>query len=122
MPVLLVLSACGGGLERAAFDTDLLTYRPGTRVGLSLVNVSATTLGINLCLSQLVQEDRKTVGPSSGEACALEAEGLEPGARVDARKTLPASTPAGTWRYETTLRLPSGDAEKVFTQPFTVAP
>ena len=69
-----------------------------------------------------MKDDRKTVGPADGETCVLEAEGLEPGARVDARETLPASTPAGTWRYETTLRLLNGNSEKAFTQPFTVAP
>lgn len=118
--VLLSFVGCGGGLERASFDTDLLSYEPGARVGLSLVNVSTLTLGINVCLSQLVQEDRKTAGPADGEACQLEATPLAPGERFDARKLIPAETPAGTWRYETTLRLPNGNAEKVFTPPFTV--
>ena len=71
-------------------------------------------------VSQLVQEDRKTAGPADGEACQLEATPLAPGERFDARKLIPAETPAGTWRYETTLRLPNGNAEKVFTPPFTV--
>jgi hypothetical protein len=118
---LLSFASCGGGLERASFDTDLLSYEPGGRVGLSLVNVSTLTLGINLCLSQLVQEDRKTTGPADDESCSLEAIPLAPGERFDARKLVPAATPAGTWRYETTLRLPNGTAEKVFTPPFTVA-
>ncbi len=115
-----VLSGCGGGLERASFTTDLLSYRPGTRVGLSLVNASATNLGINLCLSRVVTADGKTPGPADPESCVLEPQPLEPGERVDARKTLSTSIAPGTWRYETTIRLTSGAGEKVLTPPFTV--
>lgn len=122
MLLLLALSGCGGGLERAAFDTDLLSYRPNDRVGLVLVNVSDLTLGVNLCLSQLVQEDRTTAGPADGEDCQLEASPLERGQRLDARKVIPAATPAGRWRFETTIRLPSGTSEKIFTPPFDVVP
>lgn len=117
----VVLCGCGGGLERAAFATDLLTYKPGGRVGLSLVNASATNLGINLCLSRVVSEDGKTVGPADQETCALEPEPLEPGARVDARKTLAVTIAPGRWRYETTIRLANGGGETVLTQPFTVS-
>lgn len=116
----VLLSGCGGGLERVAFATDLLTYAPGSRVGLSLVNVGATDLGINLCLSRVVSEDGQTPGPSDGESCMLEATALAPGARMDARKGLPVSLGAGTWRYETTIRLPSGAGEKVLTPAFKV--
>lgn len=111
---------CGGGLERVAFATDLLSYRPGGRVGLSLVNTSSTSLGINLCLSQVVSADGKTPGPSDGESCVLEPQPLEPGARLDVRKTLPATLTPGTWRYETTIRLLNGAGEKVLTPAFTV--
>lgn len=111
---------CGGGLERVAFATDLLSYQPGGRVGLSLVNTSATTLGINLCLSQVVSADGKTPGPADGESCVLEPQSLAAGERVEVRKTLPARTAAGSWRYETTIRLPSGAGEKVFSPVFTV--
>lgn len=114
------LSGCGGGLERASFATDLLSYRPGDRVGLALVNASATSLGINLCLSRVVSEDGATAGPVDGESCVLEAEPVEPGQRVEARKTMPPTIAAGTWRYETTIRLLSGAGEKVLTPPFTV--
>ncbi len=112
--------SCGGGLERVAFSTDHLSYQPGGRVGLSLVNTSSTVLGVNLCLSQVVSADGKTQGPSDGESCVLEAQPVEPGARVEVRKTLPARISAGTWRYETTIRLPSGAGEKVLSPPFTV--
>lgn len=112
--------SCGGGLERVGFATDLLSYQPGGRVGLFLVNTSATTLGINLCLSQVVTADGKTTGPSDGESCVLEPQPLEPGARVEVRKTLPASLIPGTWRYETTIRLVNGAGEKVLTPAFTV--
>jgi hypothetical protein len=115
-----LLPACGGGLERVSFATDLLSYQPGGRVGLSLVNTSATSLGINLCLSRVVSEDGATTGPADGESCVLEPTPLEPGQRLDARKTLPAATGSGTWRYETTIRLPSGLGEKVLTPTFTV--
>jgi hypothetical protein len=116
-----MLPACGGGLERVSFATDLLSYQPGGRVGLTLVNTSATNLGINLCLSRVVSEDGATPGPVDGEACVLEPTALEPGKRLEARKTLPATTAAGTWRYETTIRLANGAGEKVLTPPFTVS-
>lgn len=117
----LLLTACGGGLERVAFATDLLSYQPGARVGLSLVNTSSTTLGINLCLSQVVSADGKTPGPVDGESCVLEPQPLESGARIDVRKTLPARIGVGTWRYETTIRLPRGAGEKVLSPAFTVS-
>jgi hypothetical protein len=117
----VLLCACGGGLERVAFATDQLTYQPGGRVGLSLVNTSATNLGINLCLSRVVSEDGKTPGPAGQESCSLEPAPLEPGARVDARKTLPVTIAPGRWRYETTIRLVNGGGETVLTQPFTVS-
>jgi hypothetical protein len=116
----VLLCGCGGGLERAAFSTDLLSYAPGGRVGLALVNASATTLGVNLCLSRVISEDGKTPGPAGSESCELEPMALEPGARTEARKTLPTTTPTGKWRYETTIRLANGSSETVLTQPFTV--
>lgn len=119
--VAVVLSGCGGGLERVAFATDLLSYAPGGRVGLSLVNTSATNLGINLCLSRVVSEDGKTAGPVDAESCVLEPQPLEPGARVEARKTLSTTVAAGRWRYETTIRLANGNGETVLTAPFTVS-
>ncbi|MDP2269416.1 MAG: hypothetical protein Q8K32_01720 [Archangium sp.] len=116
----MIVSGCGGGLERVAFATDQLSYRPGGRVGLTLVNTSASNLGINLCLSRVVSEDGKTAGPADGESCVLEPQTLEPGARVDARKTLSPSIAAGMWRYETTIRLANGAGETVLTAPFAV--
>ncbi len=116
----MVVSACGGGLERVAFATDQLSYQPGGRVGLTLVNTSATHLGINLCLSRVVTVEGKAVGPRDGESCVLEPRSLEPGARVDARKTLPPLIGAGIFRYETTIRLANGAGETVLTAPFTV--
>lgn len=117
----ILLGGCGGGLERVAFATDLLTYQPGGRVGLSLVNVSATNLGINLCLSQVVSADGRTPGPADAERCTLEPQPVEPGARVEARKTLPTPLGPGSWRYETTIRLANGGSERVLTPAFTVS-
>ena len=116
----MVVSGCGGGLERVAFATDQLSYQPGGRVGLSLVNTSATNLGVNLCLSRVVTVEGKAVGPADGETCVLEPQSVEPGARVDARKMLSPMLGAGTFRYETTIRLANGAGETVLTAPFTV--
>jgi hypothetical protein len=118
---MVSLAGCGGGLERVGFATDLLTYAPGGRVGLSLVNTSATNLGINLCLSRVVSEDSKIAGPADQETCVLEPQPLEPGQRVDARKTLATTIGPGRWRYETTIRLPNGSGEKVLSPVFTVS-
>jgi hypothetical protein len=116
----VLLPGCGGGLERVSFGTDLLSYQPGGRVGLSMVNTSATPLGINLCLSRVVSDDGATAGPADQETCVLEPVSLEPGQRLDARKSLPATIAAGTWRYETTIRLARGAGEKVLTPAFIV--
>ncbi len=117
----ILFCGCGGGLERVAFATDLLSYRPGGRVWLSLVNTSATRLGINLCLSRIVSEDGKTAGHADAESCVLEPEPLEPGNRVDARKTLSSTVAVGRWRYETTIRLANWTGETVLTAPFEVS-
>lgn len=119
--VLVILTGCGGGLERVSFATDLLTYAPGRRVGLTLVNTSATPLGINLCLSRVVSEDGATAGPADQETCVLEPQPLEPGQRLDGRKSLATTIAPGRWRYETTIRLTSGLGEKVLTPVFTVS-
>jgi hypothetical protein len=55
------------------------------------------------------------------EACDLDLQLLEPSQRVVVRKQLPAGVTAGSWRYETTIRLPSGNSEQVYTAPFTVS-
>jgi hypothetical protein len=111
--VLLVLSGCGGGLERASFSADDVTYARSERVGLSLTNVSTVSLGVNLCLSQLVSADGKTTGPSEASGCTLEPEVLEPG-------SIPADLAVGRWRYATTIRLPNGAGEKILTPEFEV--
>lgn len=116
----VLLTACGGGLERVAFTTDLLTYKPGDRVGLSLVNVSSSSLGINLCLSRLVSNDGQEPGPADSESCTLEPMALAAGGRLEHRKTLPAEAKPGTWRYETTIRLGTGAGEVVLTPSFNV--
>jgi hypothetical protein len=118
--VLLVLSGCGGGLERASFSADDVTYARSERVGLSLTNVSTVSLGVNLCLSQLVSADGKTTGPSEASGCTLEPEVLEPGSFVESRKTIPADLAVGRWRYATTIRLPNGAGEKILTPEFEV--
>jgi hypothetical protein len=118
--LVVLLPGCGGGLERVSFGTDLLSYQPGARVGLSLVNTSATPLGINLCLSRVVSDDGATAGPVDQETCVLEPVSLDPGQRLDTRKTLPPTITPGTWRYETTIRLARGAGEKVLTPAFTV--
>lgn len=118
---LLLLAGCGGGLERASFATDLLGYPVGARVEVSLVNTGATALGTNLCLSQLISADGKTPGPRSVESCELDVQVLQPGERLTFRKQLPTFLTGGSWRYETTIRLPNGLGEQVLTLPFTVS-
>lgn len=122
--VVLVLAlgavGCGGGLERASFAADDLTYARSGRVGLSLTNVSTIKLGVNLCLSQLISADGKTMGPSEAASCELEPKIIEPGDSVESRKTIPANLAPGRWRYATTIRLPTGAGEKILTQEFDV--
>ncbi len=116
----LLLSACGGGLERASYMTDAITYAAGARVELRLVNVSARDLRVDLCISQLVKEDGAGADLPGDEDCPLEQVQLAPGEEARTLKTLPSDTPAGRYRYEATIVLPIGAGERVFTQPFTV--
>lgn len=116
----LVLSGCGGGLERASFSSDDLTYARSGRVGLSLTNVSTIKLGVNLCLSQLISADGKITGRSDATECELEPKIVEPGDSVEGRKTIPATLAPGRWRYATTIVLPNGQGEKILTQEFDV--
>lgn len=118
--LFLLLSGCGGGLERAAFSADDVSYSRAGRVGLSITNVSTLTLGVNLCLSQLVSADGKTTGPSEAANCDLQSTPLEPGDSLDGRKLIPADLAPGKWRYATTIRLPSGSGEKILTGEFDV--
>lgn len=117
--LVVLLAGCGGGLERVSYVTDHLTYAPGGRVEISLTNVSATDLRVNVCLSRLVLENGESAGPGT-EACGdLEAEVLKPGDERSVIKTVPA-TVSGRFRYEATITLPSGAGETVLTPVFTV--
>ena len=119
--VCLAAASCGGGLERASFSADGVTFAHGERVGLTLTNVTQGQLKVNLCLSQLISADGKTTGPSEAASCdSLEPSPLEASKSVNARKSIPASLPAGRWRYETTITLPNEKTEKVLTQEFDV--
>ncbi len=114
------LLACGGGLERASYATDALSYAPGGRVQLSLGNVCDRELGANLCISQLVTEAGEPTGLSDDELCDVAMQPLLPGERLVHRKTMPVDTPPGRYRYEATIVLPNGLGERIFTEVFTV--
>lgn len=116
----LVLAGCGGGLERVTFVTDQLNYIPGGRVMLSMSNVSATDVKVNLCLSRLVDEQGEAVGVANNESCdAFEAQLVAPGEQLFERKRMPTSV-SGRLRYEATITLPSGSGERVWSPVFTV--
>lgn len=118
-----VFAACGGGLERVAFVTDQLTYQPGKRVGLSLVNVSGNTVGVNLCLSRVVDSKGLPVtNVQLDERCDSEFQRLDPSVQFDGRKVLSPDASTGQWRFETTVRLASGGEERVYSNFFTVTP
>lgn len=117
---VLLLAGCGGGLERVSFVTDFLSYAPGGRVMLSLGNVSATDVKVNLCLARLVDEQGASVGVANVESCdSLEGEVIPPGEQRSVRKTMPASV-SGKLRYEATIVLPNGRGETVLSPVFTV--
>lgn len=116
----LAFAACGGGLERVTYVTDALSYAPGGRVELSLENVSAYDVKVNLCLSQLKKGDGSDSGLANVESCDLEQQRLKPGERLTERKTLPVGATPGTYRYEATITLPGGVGETVLTPVFSV--
>lgn len=117
---MLLLAGCGGGLERVSFATDFLEYQPGGRVMLSLGNVSATDVKVNLCLARLVDERGVSVGVSNAETCeSLEGEIIPPGEQRSVRKTMPTSV-TGKLRYEATIVLPNGRGETVLSPVFSV--
>ncbi|MGV3625904.1 MAG: hypothetical protein ACO1OB_34155 [Archangium sp.] len=116
---VLLLAGCGGGLERVSFVTDQLTYEPGGRVMLSMGNVSASEVKVNLCLARLVDEQGESVGVSNVETCEFENETIPAGEQRSVRKTMPSSV-SGKLRYEATIVLPNGRGETVLSPVFTV--
>ena len=109
LAALLALSAAACGNAFVASDplvevtTDRAAYAPGDTVRVTFRNVSGEVLGYNLCVSKL---DRRsgdawtTVDefPGPGGACTLELRSLREGESVQAKRAIPASSPAGTYR------------------------
>lgn len=77
---------------------------PGQDVTLTLENLSAASIGYNLCASTLVRDERgQWVEIPSDRVCTMELRGLEPGERDDFTLEMPTELPTGVYRFRTTL-------------------
>jgi hypothetical protein len=98
--------------------------RPGGETLLSLTNRSDQEIGYNLCPAVL---DRRVDGewerhpevPS--EICTMELRVLDPGHSDSFRHTLPATLPAGTYRFSVGVEWPLGEGRvELTTEAFEV--
>ena len=109
---LLLLAAC----------TPVTTTTPGVRlhaeavspsaVRLTLDNGTQAQIGYNLCASRLQRRDGAEWTPvQTDEVCTMELRTLNPGADATFEKQLPASLPAGEYRYVTNVESPLGSSQ-----------
>lgn len=124
--VLLLATACGGGLERVTFVTDRLDYHTADLVMLKLVNVGSAPVRVRLCAAVL-EAQRGTVTSEGIDQppCPEGLTELAPGAQLEARRRFRLFTTTGgaiPLRYRATLTLISDEQEDVFTPVFFADP
>lgn len=128
IPFALLLSACGYPVHNAPVptppgDVTLAASPPqasaGSTIVLSLANGSALEIGYNLCTSALQSASGTVV--QTDRVCTMELRILAPGATATYNHELPASLPAGTYRFSTSIeRMQSGDRTSVTSNAFEV--
>ena len=97
--------------ERVSSDT----------VRLALDNGTQSQIGYNLCTSALERRSGSDWIPvQTDDVCTMELRTLNPGADATFEKKLPATLPAGEYRYSTRVESPLGSAgTTVTTNTFT---
>lgn len=128
--VAVLAAACaplemdGDGTAFARLGLDPTRVRAGDPITLTLTNRSDRQIGYNLCPAVL---DRRVGGEwqehpeRPAEVCTMELRILEPGASDTFRHTLPATLPAGSYRFRLGVEWPLGeDRAGVASEPFEV--
>lgn len=116
---LFVFLGCGGAGVVLTPDRD--TYRGGESVTLTLFNNAGTTLGYNLCLSELQSTSGQSVDDRDGSFCqAIELE-LRPGSRSTGKQhPLPLGLSSGSYKYVTLVNGPRAELEPIESTSFEV--
>jgi hypothetical protein len=131
--VLLALFLCAGcaphtgstdGPTVADLTVEPAQARAGGEAILSLTNRSDHEIGYNLCPAVL---DRRVDGEwerhpeAPAEICTMELRALDPGDSDSYRHTLPATLPAGTYRFALGVEWPLGEGRvELTTEAFEV--
>lgn len=122
--LVLLASACGGGLERVTFVTDRLEYASSDRVMLTATNVGNGPVTIDLCAAVLeAAKDRGAMQEPT--ACDGGPVVLAPGERTSTRRFVRLYTNTGgplPLRYSAQVALASGEVEEIFTPVFHWTP
>lgn len=119
----LTLAACArvattppAGTPPPANDRETRVHFAAERVSsstirLSLDNGETHPIGYNLCSSTLHRRSGSAWNPvDTGEMCTMELRTLNPGFDATFEKTLPATLPAGDYRYVTRVESPLGSS------------
>lgn len=91
-------------------------------IRLALDNGSRSPIGYNLCTSMLQRREGSAwTSVPTGEICTMQLSTLNPGHDATFEKRLPASLPAGEYRYVSSVESPLGtSAVRIATDPFPV--
>jgi hypothetical protein len=125
--LLLVLVACAPATSAPPpADGSSAVHFAAERVSsgvirLSLDNGEHHPIGYNLCPSALQRRSgAEWVNIPSDQVCTMQLNTLNPGADATFEKQLPASLPAGEYRYVTSIESPLGSTMTgIATSPFT---
>ena len=108
---VLLLATCA-----PATTTPGLSFRAdpvsSNTVRLTLGNGTQSQVGYNLCASGLQRRSgSEWTAVQTDDVCTMELRTLSPGADATFEKQLPASLPAGEYRYVTNVESPLGSAQ-----------
>jgi hypothetical protein len=130
--VVLLFAGCAPnarseeGPSFADLTVEPARTRPGGETALTLTNRSDHAIGYNLCPAVL---DRRVDGQwqrhpeAPTEICTMELRTLDPNDSDTYRHTLPATLPAGTYRFAVGVEWPLGEERvELTTDPFEVTP
>jgi len=131
----MLLGGCdlitGPDVPPAAFSVAQEAVAVGDTLAATLTNLSASDrIGYNLCLTALDlrmgtgwREVQPVFGLPPRGICTAQLNVLGPGEEMEARWTVPAGLPAGTYRLRSTTRALEGSASRTVTsQGFRILP
>jgi hypothetical protein len=122
---LVLLAACATATNDASEPGLSLSASPaivsaGETITLTLSNQSAWPIGYNLCTSALEREAGTGWEPvPEDRICTMELRMLDPGSTSEQQIQLPATMPAGSYRYTANVE-DRGSMEPISTAAFEV--